>query len=167
MRTPQCLCGLKCSSHQTKLASREHLGLSPLSLCSASQASTLVTVPKTPVEKQSRPKSADHQSLVFFFLNFFFFTWNCFYFSSDINECEIGAHNCDRHASCTNTAGSFKCNCAPGWIGNGLKCTGNWMRQADVWTWYFLKISYICNCILTNQSTTKKSDKLNSKTQMM
>lgn len=42
----------------------------------------------------------------------------------DINECEIGAHNCDRHATCTNTAGSFKCSCAPGWIGDGLKCTG-------------------------------------------
>ncbi len=42
----------------------------------------------------------------------------------DINECEIGAHNCDRHASCTNTAGSFRCSCAPGWIGNGIKCTG-------------------------------------------
>ncbi|KTG03207.1 hypothetical protein cypCar_00036026, partial [Cyprinus carpio] len=40
-----------------------------------------------------------------------------------INECEIGAHNCDRHASCTNTAGSFRCSCAPGWIGNGIKCT--------------------------------------------
>lgn len=43
---------------------------------------------------------------------------------SDVNECEIGAHNCDRHATCTNTAGGFKCNCAPGWIGDGLKCTG-------------------------------------------
>lgn len=52
--------------------------------------------------------------------------------SSDINECEIGAHNCDRHATCTNTAGSFKCNCAPGWIGNGLKCTGNNMKLAEV-----------------------------------
>uniref|UniRef100_H3AKG6 Fibrillin 1 n=1 Tax=Latimeria chalumnae TaxID=7897 RepID=H3AKG6_LATCH len=41
----------------------------------------------------------------------------------DINECEIGAHNCDRHAICTNTAGSFKCSCSPGWIGNGIKCT--------------------------------------------
>ena len=43
---------------------------------------------------------------------------------SDINECEIGAHNCDRHATCTNTAGSFKCKCFPGWIGDGLKCSG-------------------------------------------
>lgn len=43
---------------------------------------------------------------------------------ADINECEIGAHNCDRHAICTNTAGSFKCSCSPGWIGNGIKCTG-------------------------------------------
>lgn len=42
----------------------------------------------------------------------------------DINECEIGAHNCDRHAVCTNTAGSFKCSCSPGWIGDGIKCTG-------------------------------------------
>ena len=41
-----------------------------------------------------------------------------------INECEIGAHNCDRHAVCTNTAGSFKCSCSPGWIGDGIKCTG-------------------------------------------
>lgn len=44
--------------------------------------------------------------------------------SLDINECEIGAHNCHRQATCTNTAGSFKCDCAPGWIGDGLKCTG-------------------------------------------
>ncbi|XP_035380752.1 fibrillin-1 isoform X2 [Electrophorus electricus] len=41
----------------------------------------------------------------------------------DINECEIGAHNCARHATCTNTAGSFKCSCAPGWLGNGIVCT--------------------------------------------
>lgn len=53
----------------------------------------------------------------------FFFTC-LLIFSPDINECEIGAHNCDTHATCTNTAGSFKCNCAPGWIGNGLKCKG-------------------------------------------
>lgn len=52
-----------------------------------------------------------------------FFLSRCFFFA-DINECEIGAHNCDRHAVCTNTAGSFKCSCSPGWIGDGIKCTG-------------------------------------------
>lgn len=60
---------------------------------------------------------------------FFYMTSNLFSSSSDINECEIGAHNCDRHATCTNTAGSFKCNCAPGWIGDGLKCTGKAATQ--------------------------------------
>ncbi|KAF7241491.1 Fibrillin-1 [Varanus komodoensis] len=43
--------------------------------------------------------------------------------SGDVNECEIGAHNCDRNAICTNTAGSFKCSCSPGWLGDGIKCT--------------------------------------------
>ncbi|KAL7980060.1 hypothetical protein Chor_001328 [Crotalus horridus] len=41
---------------------------------------------------------------------------------TDINECEIGADNCDRNAICTNTAGSFKCSCKPGWLGDGTKC---------------------------------------------
>ncbi|KAG7270043.1 hypothetical protein CRUP_036870 [Coryphaenoides rupestris] len=43
--------------------------------------------------------------------------------NSNINECEIGAHNCDSQATCTNMAGSFKCTCGPGWVGDGLKCT--------------------------------------------
>lgn len=79
-------------------------------------------MPRTPLEWECRPNSLDHQSSVYFcciyMASYLFFSW------PDINECEIGAHNCDRHATCTNTAGSFKCNCAPGWIGNGLKCTG-------------------------------------------
>ncbi|OWK59643.1 Fibrillin-2 [Lonchura striata] len=40
----------------------------------------------------------------------------------DVNECEIGAHNCDMHASCVNVPGSFKCSCREGWVGNGIKC---------------------------------------------
>lgn len=43
---------------------------------------------------------------------------------SDVDECEIGAHNCDMHASCLNVPGSFKCSCREGWVGNGIKCIG-------------------------------------------
>lgn len=42
----------------------------------------------------------------------------------DIDECEIGAHNCDMHAACVNLPGSFKCRCQAGWIGDGIKCVG-------------------------------------------
>ncbi|TSK53727.1 Fibrillin-2 [Bagarius yarrelli] len=40
-----------------------------------------------------------------------------------INECEIGAHNCDMHAACVNVPGSFKCRCRDGWEGDGIKCS--------------------------------------------
>lgn len=46
------------------------------------------------------------------------------FLSADIDECEIGAHNCDMHASCINVPGSFKCKCRTGWLGDGLKCNG-------------------------------------------
>lgn len=49
-----------------------------------------------------------------------------FIFSLDVDECEIGAHNCDVHASCVNVPGSFKCKCRTGWVGDGLKCVGRW-----------------------------------------
>lgn len=61
---------------------------------------------------------------------------------ADINECEIGAHNCDRHAICTNTAGSFKCSCSPGWIGNGIKCTGESHMH------FYLFVRSDQNCVL-------------------
>ena len=43
----------------------------------------------------------------------------------DDNECDGGSHNCHSQAQCTNTDGSFKCNCTTGWQGNGSACTGN------------------------------------------
>lgn len=49
----------------------------------------------------------------------------------DVNECEIGAHNCDMHASCVNVPGSFKCSCKEGWVGNGIKCIGKYMENKD------------------------------------
>lgn len=48
---------------------------------------------------------------------------------ADIDECEIGAHNCDMHASCINVPGSFKCKCRTGWLGDGLKCNGEFSSR--------------------------------------
>ena len=44
---------------------------------------------------------------------------------SDINECAIGTDNCHSRAMCTNTHGSFMCNCRSGYSGNGVTyCDG-------------------------------------------
>ena len=44
---------------------------------------------------------------------------------SDINECSKNSHNCSyTTATCTNTNGSFKCACKPGFSSNGHNCTG-------------------------------------------
>lgn len=34
----------------------------------------------------------------------------------DINECEIGVHNCAENHVCVNTPGSFSCECANGYF---------------------------------------------------
>lgn len=44
---------------------------------------------------------------------------------ADINECAIGTDNCHARATCTNTHGSFFCQCGPGYNGNGVTyCDG-------------------------------------------
>lgn len=45
-------------------------------------------------------------------------------FSSDIDECVTGFHNCDENANCSNTEGSFTCTCKESYFGNGKKCEG-------------------------------------------
>ena len=43
---------------------------------------------------------------------------------SDIDECSDESHACDGNANCTNTNGSFKCDCKTGFSENGNTCTG-------------------------------------------
>lgn len=39
----------------------------------------------------------------------------------DLNECALGAHECDYNADCHNTLGSYNCQCKPGYEGDGIQ----------------------------------------------
>jgi len=41
----------------------------------------------------------------------------------DIDECSTGNNNCDSNAACTDTPGSFTCECTTGYEGDGKICT--------------------------------------------
>ena len=43
---------------------------------------------------------------------------------ADIDECVTGTHNCNERANCTNTNGSFTCQCKEGYTGDGIECEG-------------------------------------------
>ena len=43
--------------------------------------------------------------------------------SLDIDECKD--YPCDVNANCTNSDGSYACDCNDGYEGNGTRCTGN------------------------------------------
>lgn len=63
------------------------------------------------------------ESTVQVYLNWI--TANIILFSfPDINECDIGTHNCSVMANCTNVDGSFNCTCTKGYIGDGVTCEG-------------------------------------------
>ena len=40
------------------------------------------------------------------------------------DECCRGNHTCDPNATCTNTEGSYQCQCNTGYTGDGHHCTG-------------------------------------------
>ncbi|CAB3982267.1 partial [Paramuricea clavata] len=42
--------------------------------------------------------------------------------SPDLNECVLGTHGCSVNGFCTNTSGSYTCQCNPGYTGNGFTC---------------------------------------------
>ena len=54
-----------------------------------------------------------------------FVLFDLFYlFCVDIDECVTGTHNCNENANCTNTNGSFTCQCKEGYTGDGVECEG-------------------------------------------
>ena len=47
------------------------------------------------------------------------------HFCTDIDECSLGTHSCDSNAFCTNTIGSYTCDCPLGYDGLGyIKVSG-------------------------------------------
>ena len=44
---------------------------------------------------------------------------------ADLDECDLRLDTCDINAECTNTNGSYECQCNSGYRGNGWICNGN------------------------------------------
>ena len=47
----------------------------------------------------------------------------------DIDECTDGVDDCDINGECTNTIGSFACNCKSGYSGDGTECQSRYMQH--------------------------------------
>lgn len=87
----------------------------------------------------------------------------------DVDECGLGLHDCHPQAKCTNTHGSYNCQCKRGYIGDGKKsctrtcynkcvhgyCLGEpqYTCQCDL-GWYGVDCSTNCGC--NNHSTCTK-----------
>ena len=61
-----------------------------------------------------------------------FFTFSCpinsiiFCSISDVDECNNTTFPCGDNANCTDTDGSFRCDCLNGFQGDGFNCTGTY-----------------------------------------
>ena len=60
--------------------------------------------------------------------NLAYYHW-CSTMISDIDECELEAHNCSSNAICNNTKRSYNCTCKPAYEGDGNNCTVNFFRK--------------------------------------
>ena len=60
--------------------------------------------------------NANLKPMIFHFL--------CYFLLSDIDECSEDTDYCSANADCTNSIGSFECDCFAGFTGNGFICLG-------------------------------------------
>jgi len=65
--------------------------------------------------------------------------YTLYIFSPDINEC-MDAHKCHERAICTNTPGSYQCNCSLGFHGDGTTCAGSYTSSMRIYTTLFQKL---------------------------
>ena len=46
----------------------------------------------------------------------------------DLDECLTDTDICNENANCTNTDGSYACQCVKGYSGDGYSCTGEYQQ---------------------------------------
>lgn len=64
----------------------------------------------------------------------------------EINECMQATDACHEDATCSNTDGSYICDCNNGYIGDGKSCAGTWSGRNKLY-WKGLKAKYF-ECFL-------------------
>ena len=47
------------------------------------------------------------------------------------DECALGSHTCDVHATCTDTPDSYTCTCNEGYRGDGQNCEGEHFYRSE------------------------------------
>ena len=59
----------------------------------------------------------------------------------EVNEREIGFHNCHANADCLNTDGSFECSCKDGYEGDGNVCDD--VNECQGWGYHNLRQNFL------------------------
>ena len=63
----------------------------------------------------------------------------------DVDECHDGTDSCHATANCSNTVGSYSCNCDIGFTGDGITCTGKECSGQNTLSKY-MRIQQIEDC---------------------
>ena len=85
---------------------------------------------------------------------------------TDLNECDLKQHDCHSEAKCSNTIGSFTCECNKDYIGNGVRCSipdkcHNVVCQGNATCWLDNTVDegYKCKCDQTFQTDPNDEEK--------